>query len=577
MENLFVINGHQCEVLIPNKPNIHVLKEDNCSDLEGYLNGIKFFENKYSKPIWEIFDYLCIINASSFGPIFEENIDDHWIIPFYDRMVKYNSVICSPCMTFLPNSNPGGPGPKVIPIFSLIRCTQHIIQLLTQQQISCTDRLSIDNYYKQLMIYQFNTHMNTVFGKKYDKQDACLTGEYGLSRILIQNGYKLCSLLYDFDCHDEQFWNINQNLAPDRYNSFNGKNVPLSTIFIKHLWRYDTYYVSLPLLYNECIDFMYSKLNMKPILQIHDNEMIKYNYDLLKTNENNKENYYNIYGKVEEDLIFCKSQNNDCVIYAHYDADNIIKDYVFQTINALLYVGYDIIFFTSSEKINNIDPNILPFAINYIKNEGPGTDWQIWSIACKQLVQQNRKYDNILLLNDSIILPVNGIDNLKNTIKNMRETSDFWGHWESNEIEWHIIGAPIEFKYKMIHDIINFFDTYLNDNYSNQSYYTYCINNLEIKLASYLVNKGYKYNTVIKLNILNNNLVCPVFNPLNINKWINNPETFALKWKYSISYLHPNLVSPYLNYLFKYMYYGKYGTISNAEKEGSFIQSYYEL
>ena len=30
IESLFVINGHQCEVVFPKKPNIHVLKEYNC-------------------------------------------------------------------------------------------------------------------------------------------------------------------------------------------------------------------------------------------------------------------------------------------------------------------------------------------------------------------------------------------------------------------------------------------------------------------------------------------------------------------------------------------------------------------
>ena len=44
ISTLFVINGHQCEVLIPTKPDIYVLKEDNCSDWEGWYNGIKYFE-----------------------------------------------------------------------------------------------------------------------------------------------------------------------------------------------------------------------------------------------------------------------------------------------------------------------------------------------------------------------------------------------------------------------------------------------------------------------------------------------------------------------------------------------------
>ena len=152
IESLFVINGHQCEVIIPNKPNINILKQDNCSDWEGWLNGIKFYENKYNKPIWEMFDYLCLINCGSFGPIYEDNINDHWLMPFYNRMVKYNAVIASPCLSFLPNTNPCGTGPKVVPIFSLLRCTEHIITLLTKEQISCTDDTSINLHYINQLI-----------------------------------------------------------------------------------------------------------------------------------------------------------------------------------------------------------------------------------------------------------------------------------------------------------------------------------------------------------------------------------------------------------------------------------------
>ena len=152
----------------------------------------------------------------------------------------------------------------------------------------------------------------------------------------------------------------------------------------------------------------------------------------------------------------------------------------------------------------------------------------------------------------------------------MRATSDFWGHWESNEIESHIVGTPIEFKYSMLNDIINFIQNNL----------ILCVNNLdyrdilELKYARHFINKGYKCNAVIKIKDLETtNVRCPVFNPINITKWINNPNTFAIKWKYMISYLNQNMVSPELNYLTRFLYYGKYGFISQAEKLGAFPQS----
>ena len=583
ISTLFVVNGHQCEVLIPTKPNVYLLKEDNCSDWEGWYNGIKYFENTKGTKIWEQFDYLCLINAGAIGPIYESNIEDHWLIPFYKKMVKDGAVICSPCMSFLPNTNPGGPGPKVIPIFSLIRCTEPIINLLTNVQVSCTDEFSNDIHCKQHAIELYGTHQNTVLGSKRDKQDAVLTGEYGMSRIMIKNGYKLTSLLYNddnFNCNNPQNWAINGNTEPDRYKSFNGQNVPLSTIFIKNIWRWENSYVCLPVLYNECKDFVYLKLNMKPIFQEFHN--ISYNYDMLNVKSygkglhaspdwNSKQDFYNKYGSTEEIILFNKPTVNftGCLIYAHYDADNIVKDYVIQTIKAFRYLGYNILFFTASQTLTNVD--VLPCNVFYVNNDGPGTDWKSWLHGCNYLKKHNEnKYSHIFLLNDSIILPINGIFNLGKTIHQMRNTSDFWGHWESTEVEWHIVGTPIEFKYTMMNDIMNFIKNTIPFCSNKMDY----ILKMEVKFAKYLVNIGYKWNTVIKINSLDtNNVSCPVFNPVNIHKWINNPNSFGIKWKYMISYLNQNIVSPELNYLTRFLHYGKYGIISDGEKIGAFRQS----
>jgi hypothetical protein len=580
IETLIVVNGHQCEVIIPTKPNIHVLKEDNCSDWEGWYNGIKYFENKYSIPIWKKFDYLCLINAGTFGPIYENNINDHWLLPFYNKMVKDGAIICCPSMSFLSNYDAGGTGPKVLPTFSLIRCTENIINILINQKIKCVDITSTAIFIEKNMIAKYNTDCNTVLGPKFDKIDAILTGEYGISRILIQNGFKITSLLYNFDCHDPKNWNINNFMQPDRYMSFNGQNIPLSTIFIKNIWRCEDNYASLPVLYNECMNYMYSKLNMKPILAEHEHEHIIYNYDLLNININkNKNNYfswknnqefYEKFGYAEEMILYNKPSRYcpACMIYAHYDKDDIIKDYVIQTIKTFIYLGYDILFFTASNKIKNV--NVLPCKIFYVHNKGAGTDWNIWLLGCNYIECHKLNYDYIFLLNDSLILPINGINNFEKTIKLMRSTSDFWGHWESNEIQWHIITAQFEFKYNMINDIIQFIEQNVIFCKNKANYIHKC----EIKFSQYLIDKGYKSNTVIKTaDYLNLNVTCPVFNPININNWIKNPNAFAIKWKYNISYLNKNIVTPELNYLTRYLYYGKYGIISDPETGRVFPKS----
>lgn len=578
---LFVINGHRCEVLIPSKPNIHVLKEDNCSDWEGWYNGIKYFEGAEKKNIWEIFDYLCLINASAIGPIYESNINDHWLMPFYNKMVKDDAIICSPCVSFLRHCVNG---PKVVPIMSLIKCSESIIYLLTRVKIN--------------MQHDHINYNNTVLGKKNNKIDAVCTGEYGLSLALINGGYRVTSLLYDdFDCHNPVNWNINGFTEPDRYMSFNGRNVPLSTIFIKNVWRWNNGYVCLPVLYNECMSFVFNKLNMKNIFSNDLNNINNYNYNELKIQpencgmiqqgmESNKE-YYNKYCVVEETMIFhnFKQESDSFLIYAHYDADNIIKDYVIQTIKTFIYLGYNILFYTASSKIENIDQ--LPFKIIFVENECFGTDWKIWLRGCEYIVNNNIKTSYIFTLNDSILLPIHGVENFKNTITKMRNTCDFWGHWDSNEIEWHIVGTFIEFKYTLIHDVIHFIKGKIK-NYTSIGKLKHfsssdgCIVgtdkhwfiiNVEVKFSKYLIDKGYKHNVVVNVNTLDQTLPCPVFHPGNIYKWINNPDSFGIKWKYMISYLNQNKASSELNYLTRYLHYGKYGYVSDAEKMGAFPKS----
>ena len=554
---LFVINGHQCEVLIPSKPKIHVLKEDNCSDWEGWYNGIKYFEGVEKKNIWEIFDYLCLINASATGPIYESNINDHWLMPFYNKIIKDDAVLCSPCISFLRHLD----GPTVVPIMSLVKCSEPIMNLLTNIKI----------YVKP--------HNNTVLGKKIDKVDAVCTGEYGLSLALINGGYRVTSLLYNFDCHNPVNWGINGFTEPDRYMSFNGQHVPLSTIFIKNIWRWNNGYVSLPLLYNQCVDFIFKKLDMKDVFNDYKDDT-NYNYSVIKLEPGihgmiqdwkSYEEYYKKYGVAEERIMFHKfKQHSDSfLIYAHYDSENMIKDYVIQTIKIFIYLGYNILFYTSSSKIENIDQ--VPFKINFVKNEYAGTDWKIWLHGCRSLIDENVNTSYVFLLNDSIILPIHGIENFKNTITKMRNTCDFWGHWDSNDIEWHIIGTPIEFKYNMIHDVVKFIEDKIKLCTSTDKHFF--IHNVEVKFAKYLIDKGYKHNVVINVNTLNQTLTCPVFHPDNIYKWINNPDSFGFKWKYMISYLSKNKVSPELNYLTRYLHYGKYGYISDGEKMGAFPKS----
>ena len=181
---LLMINGYQCEVEIPKNKNIHVWRksysnEDDGRDIGSFRKGIEYMENLYNKPFYDKFDYAFLLNSSATGPLAEPKPDYHWLDPFLDKMEKENSVICSPVINFLKNTDAGGPGPRCQTYCSLIKITEDIYSTLLFKKISrsppdtknfsCADMLP--KYASPLAV-----HKNTA--------DVILFGEYGLTRCL---------------------------------------------------------------------------------------------------------------------------------------------------------------------------------------------------------------------------------------------------------------------------------------------------------------------------------------------------------------------------------------------------------
>jgi len=553
---ILVINGDDCEVMIPKIENLHVINKnlDNYSDYEGWCDGISYIENKNNSKIFSTYDYLCLINCSSSGPFMEEDKNSHWLYPFYNKIVSSNSVACSPYI-----NNFGKP--ILSCHFVFIKITQHILHLLRE----CL----VDG--------------NFVLSKKKDKMDAIKTGEFGLSSILTENNYNICCLFYETlnDLNNPDY--IRREFTHET-NSFRLNK----TIFIKNVWRLPVFdkehpqicYASTPVLYDYCKNFIYQKLKIKNLFEDLHNENI--DYSLLPiidkvnffnyANWKNKKQFYHLYGHAEEYIIFPKKGSfikKSYVIYAHYDSTNKISDYVINALKTLFFLGYDIMFYSASSTIKNIDLSILPFEVNFVENEGPGTDYKILSIGLKKMREQNIDCEWVMFMNDSLLFPINGINNFIQTITETREGCDFWGHWDSNDVKWHIVGVPLEFKYKIMREhILSFLEFRIPKCKDFLDY----VKIVETEMCKFLHECGFKFNVLIKESEYKNakDLPCPSHNPYILSQWIKNPKAFAIKWKYSISYLKSDDVSEYFNFLAKYIYYGPKGLISKGQQVGAF-------
>jgi hypothetical protein len=272
------------------------------------------------------------------------------------------------------------------------------------------------------------------------------------------------------------------------------------------------------------------------------NEKLKYNIDLPIITKCNH---------------LLSSQNKNCVVYSHYDKDNIIKDYVLQNIIILMILGYDIYFYTSSSKITNYDENHLPFKINYFPNKtfGSGTDWCMWNYCCKH--QKMQKYEWIMLLNDSTAIGINGINSMKKSIERMRNSGiDFWGHWDSDEIEYHYHSSIYEFKLCVLPIFIKFAENALVNCFTKND----VVINCETKFITYLRENNINTNVVISIKDynFNNTTSCISHYPLNLPMWINDKKSFAIKWKYVMYYLNNTIVSNEFREIFRFIHIGKY-------------------
>tara|TARA_R110001592_G_scaffold18816_3_gene77638 strand:+ start:5261 stop:7135 length:1875 start_codon:yes stop_codon:yes gene_type:complete len=557
---LIVLNKSICEVLIPQREDIHILKAETDSDWDGWKKGIEYIQNIFKKPIYDVFDYLSLLNSSAFGPVYEDTKDFHWLDPFFNKLEEENSVICCPCSNILPQSDLGGPGRRVSPIFSLIKISEKILDLLISENISSCSNGSQGSWY------------NTVLGNKMSKTDAALTGEYGLSRILLDNNFKISSL-------------VEGKTDKTRIDFFSLDNRELKkSIFLKNVWRWEHSYSSQPVLYDFCIEFMNNKLNyineFKNYEDLFDYEKLDRKNGEIFSNgaqpvkegpttfwTNNRE-FYDKFGRAEEHFLFPKiKKNNSVVIYAHYDKDNIIKDYVLNSLKILMLLEYDIMFYTASEKITNISQIKMPFKINYVENQFAGTDWLIWRYG----LMLAKKYDNILLINDSLILGINGIENMRNSIKKMRSQNfDLWGHWSSTEVSYHYVGTPIELKGTSIDLLLDFMNRVLPQCKNKMDY----IRKLETKLVLFFKHRKMKTGVIFEQRniLLNRMIVCPSHNPFLLHRWIDNKDAFAIKWKYTLPYLlYKNIKNPFFNYLLRYLHTDEWNLFKNeAEKKGVF-------
>ena len=512
---LFIINNEINEVIIPKRPNVYIIKNKNCFDFEAYGFGINYI--KYlTQDLFINIQRILLINSSVTGPFCNS---DNWLDKFEDNLVKENSHACSHIMYKLKEPNDS----------YVYRLPGYLIYFKVTEDI-----LSI---------------LKDVLSYKKDKIDCIINGEYGFSRELIKHNYKISCLTHT---------NNELHTIPHRFDrDFNMDNYSLyDLIFIKLIWRSPNppNRDSIPVKWNT-VDTEINKLcNYKK-------HTFKFDYSSIQCAENgshdsncqynwnNKETFYKIYGQSEEFIIYPIIQNKykNLALYAHSDSDNILRDYCIQGINTLTLLGYKVIICTTCKKFSNCDN--LPYEIQVYSN--CNIDIQMYKLYIELNYNEMKQYSNLLLINDSILFPIHGLNNMEKSINNARNKCDYWGIWNSIENKEHIMSPFLEFKIKMLDDLKIYINNCNPKNWVNGVEF-------EINLVEYFNKLNYNYSVIVDYKTLGelNNYQCPIMHPDVFPKWINRSEVFAIKWKYIGNYLDlKKLNMPYLNYLLRFLHF----------------------
>lgn len=126
-------------------------------------------------------------------------------------------------------------------------------------------------------------------------------------------------------------------------------------------------------------------------------------------------------------------QNNLC-LFAHYDVQGRVADYVLHYLKEIRAAGFDIVFVSTSALAQEEVEKLSPLAVDIIIRENTGHDFGSWMEAFKR--HKGSPAGLLLLCNDSVYGP---LWNLAATLRQLIAVeADFYGMVRSNEIEPHV-------------------------------------------------------------------------------------------------------------------------------------------
>lgn len=178
-------------------------------------------------------------------------------------------------------------------------------------------------------------------------------------------------------------------------------------------------------------------------------------------------------------------------VFAHFDKDNIVDEYVYYYLKALMSITQKTVFVTVSNISNNDSDRLRKLNVDVIKRANIGYDFYSYKMGIRSL--ELSEFDELIICNDSVFGPFYP---LQNVIEKMdKEECDFWGITQSYQFKQHIQSYFICFRASVIRSecFSNFWNdlTIIDD--KNQLIQAY-----EIGLSRRLYESGFESTALIK-------------------------------------------------------------------------------
>lgn len=177
-------------------------------------------------------------------------------------------------------------------------------------------------------------------------------------------------------------------------------------------------------------------------------------------------------------------------IFAHYDKDNIIDNYVIYYIRKLKEANIDTIFVTVSNVSDTT--GIEPYTVGIIKRNNVGYDFMSWQVGLAS-VNDIQQYDELIFCNDSCYGPLYPLESIFNKFTDDKDT-DFWGITDNVQLGYHLQSYFITFKSNVFNSAI--FKEFIK-NISIEKSKEDIVYKYEVGLTKKLHEHGFKSNVLV--------------------------------------------------------------------------------